>query len=133
MTWLARAILLPLPVVIAQIAIYMPNGSMVESAYPRPKHLAADPVDLMPAPGTFMRRGSDDGFIDLVFPMNAEGVALNHAVLIDDILAIAEDASWTSDWQAVYNHNLLPERYRYDFVMHLRNKATNTSAPRPTP
>ena len=122
MTWLARAIFLPLPVVIALIAIFMPNASMVESAYPRPEHLAADPVHLTPAPGTFMRQSSDDGVIDLVFPMNAEGVASNHAVLIDDIVAIAEDASWTSDWQAVYNHNVLPGRYHSEFVVHLKSK-----------
>ena len=121
-TWLARGILLPLPLVIALIAIFMPNASMVESAYPRPDHHAADPVHLTPTSGTFMRQGSDDGIFELVFTMNAEGVASNHAVLIDNILATIEDASWTSDWQAVYNDNVLPGSYHFELVVHLKSK-----------
>ncbi|HEX3891843.1 MAG TPA: hypothetical protein VHW46_04655 [Terracidiphilus sp.] len=121
-TWLARAVLLPLPLVIALIATFMPNRSMVESAYPRPDHLAAEPVLLTSTSGTFMRQGSDDGIFELVFPMNAEGVASNHAVLIDNILATIEDASWTSDWQAVYNHNVLPGNYHTELVVHLKSK-----------
>jgi hypothetical protein len=121
-TWLARAALLPLPLVIALIATFMPNRSMVESAYPRPDHLAAEPVLLTSSSGTFMRQGSDDGIFELVFPMNAEGVAPNHAVLIDNILATIEDASWTSDWQAVYNHNVLPGNYHTELVVHLKSK-----------
>ena len=122
MTWLARALLLPLPFVIALMAIFMPNASMVESAYPRPDHLAADPVHLTPTSGTFIRQGSDNDTFDLVFPMNAEGVAPNHAVLIDNILATIDDASWTSDWQAVYNHNVLPGNYHTELVVHLKSK-----------
>ena len=122
MTWLARAILIPLPLVIALMAIFIPNGSMVESAYPRPDHLAADPVLFTPTSGTFMRQGSDDGIFELVFPMNAEGVASNHAVLIDNILATIEDASWTSHWQAVYNRNVLPGNYHTELVVHLKSK-----------
>jgi hypothetical protein len=121
-TWLARAVLLPLPLVIALIATFMPNRSMVESAYPRPDQLAAEPVLLASTSGTFMRQGSDDGIFELVFPMNAEGVAPNHAVLIDNILATIEDASWTSDWQAVYNHNVLPGNYHTELVVHLKSK-----------
>jgi hypothetical protein len=122
MTWLARAILLPLPFVIALIATFLPNASMVESAYPRPDHLAVDPVHLTPTSRTFMRQGSDDGIFELVFPMNAEGVAPNHAVRIDNIIATIEDASWTSDWQVVYNHNVLPGNYRSELVVHLKSK-----------
>jgi hypothetical protein len=122
MTWLARAILLPLPLVIALIATFMPNGSMVESAYPRPDHLAADPVHLTSTTGTIVRQGSDDGIFELVLPMNAEGVASNHAVLIDNILATIDDASWTSDWQAVYNRNVLPGNYHTELVVHLKSK-----------
>ena len=121
-TWLARAVLLPLPLVIALIATFMPNRSMVESAYPRPDHLAPEPVLLTSTSDTFMRLGSDDGIFELVFPMNAEGVAPNRAVLIDNILATIEDASWTSDWQAVYNHNVLPGNYHTELVVHLKSK-----------
>ena len=53
--------------------------------------------------GTFMRQGSGDGVIDLVFPMNAEGVASNQ---------------------------VLPGRYHSEFVVHL--KITNAFAPRLT-
>ena len=69
-----------------------------------------------------MRQGSDDGIFELVFTMNAEGVASNHAVLIDNILATIEDASWTSDWQAVYNDNVLPGSYHFELVVHLKSK-----------
>lgn len=122
MTWLARAILLPLPLVIALIATVMPNASMVESAYPRPNQPAADPVHLTPISGAFIRQGSDNGIFDLVLPMNAEGVASNHAVLIDNILVSIDDASWASDWQAVYNRNVLPGNYRTELVVHLKSK-----------
>ena len=122
MTWLARAVLLPLPLVIALIAIFMPNASMVESAYPRPGNLAADPVHLTSISNTFIRRGSDDDIFELVLPMDAEGVASNHAVLIDNILATIEDASWTSDWQVVYNRNVLPGHYHTEIVVHLKSK-----------
>lgn len=121
-TWLARAILFTLPFVIALIATFMPNASMVESAYPRPGHLTPDPIHLTPARGIFIRQGSDDGTFDLVIPMNAEGVDPNHAVLIDNILATIEDASWTSDWQAVYNQNVLPGNYHSELVVHLKSK-----------
>jgi hypothetical protein len=121
-TWLARAILLPLPLVIALIATFIPNASMVESAYPRTDHLTPDPVHLTLTSGTSVRQGSDDGTFELVVPMNAEGVAPNHAVLIDNILATIEDASWTSDWQAVYNHNVLPGNYHTELVVHLKSK-----------
>lgn len=122
MASLARAVLLPLPIVIALIAIFMPNASIVESAYPRPAHFVIDPVHLSPASGAIVRRGSDDGILELVFPMNADGVASNHAVLIENILGIIEDASWNSDWQAVYNRNILPGNYHTELVLHLKSK-----------
>jgi hypothetical protein len=69
-----------------------------------------------------MRQGSDDGIFELVFPLNAEGVSSNRAVLIDNILATVEDAPWTSDWQAVYNQNVLPGSYHSQIVVRLKSK-----------
>ena len=122
-TWLARTMLLPIPLIIAALALYMPNSSMVESAYPHPDHFSVASIHLSPAPGELMRGGdSDDDPLELILPMTAEGVAPGRAVLVDNIVASFDDVSWTSDWQATYNHNFLPGGYRSDFSVHVKRK-----------
>jgi hypothetical protein len=115
--WFARLLLLSLPGIIAVVAIYLPNGAMVESAYPREKGmmaLADVPIQFQfhtdSASQAEVTADSRSGSVEVRIPLEATGVAAGHVVTVDDVMAVMRDGhgtARTAPWTAVYNHYYL--------------------------
>ena len=115
--WFARLMLLSLPGIIAIVAMNLPNASMVDIAYPLGISMAAradlpiqfslhDGQESQPA----VADNSKSDTVELRIPLEAAGVVPGHAVMIDDVMADADDGRGQPrqfPWTAAYSHYYL--------------------------
>jgi hypothetical protein len=115
-TWLARLLLLVLPLTITGIAFSVSGESLINQAYPRPAgkpdlslqlSLIADSHD---KPTAWDIANSKD--VEVRLPFRISGVRDGYAV-IPNVVTVSVEAPdglhWTSPWQAIYNQQYVPE------------------------
>jgi hypothetical protein len=115
--WFARLMLLSLPGIIGVVAAYVPNGAMVETAYPLATGMAAVadvPIQFALHEGqenqTAVTEDSQTGRFEVRIPLEATGVSAGYVVMVDDVMAVAEDGHEVVrelPWRAVYSHYYL--------------------------
>jgi hypothetical protein len=115
--WRARILLIAALVLVAgiQLALSMSENSQVNRYYPPPVSASAAPFQLQLAPDPIRQVAGGlmeaDDRRDVEIPLLVEGVADGFVIQIDNVRATitgADGTSWTSAWQAIYNHRLQP-------------------------
>jgi hypothetical protein len=111
-TWIARGLLIAIPVLLAIWAFAYRRQSLVDDAYPLPASGAAPLVDIlsMPTPAYPLQARSWDGQDYIDMPAQYSGVAEGTAVIFDDVrftLTSVDGSSWTSPWQKM-DQRILP-------------------------
>jgi hypothetical protein len=116
--WFARLMLLSLPGIIGVVAACVPNGAMVDTAYPLATGMAAVadvPIQFALHDGledqTAVTEDSRTGEVEVRIPLEATGVSAGYVVTVDDAMAVAEDGRGAVvrelPWRAIYSHYYL--------------------------
>jgi hypothetical protein len=124
---LSRMLLATLPLLIGVIAVYLPNGAMVQAAYPVTRNVLETPMQLTYRVGQRNRlmksEGSTKDMVEIHVPLEAEGVGQGHMVKIDDVMAEAEGPDkkrWVIPWSAVYNDFFLPGEWESSVTLKMK-------------
>jgi hypothetical protein len=124
-TWVARGVLMALPILVAGSVWAYGRQSLVDKAYPWPAQGTVAPVSISlsrSATGPMMSPTAEDpiqarsweGQIYLSLPLKFSGVAAGYAVFTDDFrftLTAANGTEWTSPWEATRDR-ILPGEHQ---------------------
>jgi hypothetical protein len=112
--WIARSILLAVPVLMAISVAAYSRASLVDEAYPQPAAGASAPMTLSFAPTSQHPANTRiwDGENHLYLPVHYAGLADGTAIVEDDVeftITAADGSQWSSSWQKETNH-ILPDK-----------------------
>jgi uncharacterized membrane protein len=114
--WVARGLLIALPILMAVSVAAYRRQSLVDRAYPAPSAGAAAPVSITHIPSNFhpdeARSWEGEDYIDL--PVQYSGVAEGTAVFADDFkfsITAADGSQWSSPWQTIQERTLKHTHY----------------------
>ena len=104
--WVARGLLIVLPILMAVSVAAYRRQSLVDRAYPAPSAGAASPISITHIPSNSRpdeaRSWEGEDYIDL--PVQYSGVAEGTAVFADDFkfsITAADGSQWSSPWQTI--------------------------------
>lgn len=115
--WLARGILLTIPVGVCIAGFSLNSQTAIDSAYPLPARAMDAPLRLTFVPGAKdalkLYPGEKDD-VTLQVRFEADGLISKQAAKTDNVRLVLDGVQgghWDSGWRAVYNHELLAGPY----------------------
>jgi hypothetical protein len=119
--WVSRSLLLSIPVIAALgwlFAFVLTDWSSVDSAYPQTHGLVDAPVQLSYSSDwkqkVSVQGGTKEGRVEIQVPIQVEGVAAGHAVLLENLKVSINGSKgehWSSSWEGLYSRRFLPGVY----------------------
>jgi hypothetical protein len=113
--WLARTLLIAIPVQFFVIGVTIPDRGWINRTYPPPAGAAGTHVQLEYRPDPHIAFGAysvpGGNRVGIAVPIQASGMAEGDLLILENVKAAIQapdGSSWTSDWQPVYRFNHLP-------------------------